>query len=606
LSSAKLSDESQNKYAIGQKICAKWIDENYYPAVVIRHLMKMSVLYYEVKFYDGIKKLIRFNNTRDISEEETRLYFDLPNKNQHAVSTSTVEKTAEMSQVNESVSISNESGIITEEKRRAEAELLLSIQNPQLKAETSIEVVETQPEITLSEKNLERKINKKGIIDSQQTVNSAGNTETAKNDSSLRKSSRVKRLKTYKDEIVFYSSTTIAYMDEPTSQDLLNVYSKQKKRVSTSAIETPALEVRTPTEKESNNDQSIENLNRSNIKSSHIKIPDSESTKKIQKYFQLLKPTTGVKKTSANRHKTQSNQNEISDETYSPTDKKKKTKRPVSDLQRKLLKQRKEKKQQIIQKLIESSQITLKKQQELLEKQLKRHQHMKLKKKMLKMIRKQKQQQQRLNFGQNLSSDCVSAIKSSIQPIISPLATDSVQFNLAANTSLNIQPMLSTFQKSYQNSNSLLLNSDLLPIRCNFSNCDKTFRKQSLLEYHLKYHHYVDVNLFNNFDSNMSNCELNNLKTTNKKVKSRNNSTSVDSKQEPIVDEESTLKTSRNSVLSLLETDGMEYDMQLDEEEDDPYDVVHCSCGNHKSDGFMVQCKFKSDQTNRKKFNYFN
>lgn len=37
----------------------------------------------------------------------------------------------------------------------------------------------------------------------------------------------------------------------------------------------------------------------------------------------------------------------------------------------------------------------------------------------------------------------------------------------------------------------------------------------------------------------------------------------------------------------LLETD----DNLFNEDEDDPYDVIHCTCGNHRSDGFMIQCE---------------
>jgi hypothetical protein len=92
----------------------------------------------------------------------------------------------------------------------------------------------------------------------------------------------------------------------------------------------------------------------------------------------------------------------------------------------------------------------------------------------------------------------------------------------------------------------------------------------------------------------MPNRQLNSLKTLNKTAKSRNNSSSqVELKQEPTVVEESTPEQiNKNSVLNLLEAEeNMGYDIELDEE-DDPYDVVHCSCGNHKSDGFMIQCIF--------------
>ena len=45
-------------------------------------------------------------------------------------------------------------------------------------------------------------------------------------------------------------------------------------------------------------------------------------------------------------------------------------------------------------------------------------------------------------------------------------------------------------------------------IKCIFSNCDKTFRKDTLLENHLKYHHYVNLNMFGSFEKAKKNLDF--------------------------------------------------------------------------------------------------
>ena len=52
------------KFNVGEKILAKWIDDYHYPATVIRTVNKNNTLYYEVRFEDGVKKMIRFNNCK--------------------------------------------------------------------------------------------------------------------------------------------------------------------------------------------------------------------------------------------------------------------------------------------------------------------------------------------------------------------------------------------------------------------------------------------------------------------------------------------------------------------------------------------------------------
>ncbi|RNA36988.1 PHD finger 20 1 isoform X3 [Brachionus plicatilis] len=126
----------------GAQVMAKWIDETYYPAKIARSLTKNQLPYYEVKFYDGVRKTIRFNNVRLAEHKELGLFEP--------------SKTEEVS------------------KRRAEAELLLAIQQPVL-----------LPNEAEQEKSEAK---------------------------SARKSLRVKRLRTFTDEIVFDSpSSSIAY-----------------------------------------------------------------------------------------------------------------------------------------------------------------------------------------------------------------------------------------------------------------------------------------------------------------------------------------------------------------------------------------------------------
>ena len=94
-------------------------------------------------------------------------------------------------------------------------------------------------------------------------------------------------------------------------------------------------------------------------------------------------------------------------------------------------------------------------------------------------------------------------------------------------------------------------------IRCKFSNCDKTFRKQHLLDYHIKYHHYEDGRIIEVV------CKKRKL-TDN----SLDNSLNLKKKSSKIED-----KMERNS-----ESSG-----------DDPYEVIHCKCDKNTSVGFMIQ-----------------
>ena len=126
------------------------------------------------------------------------------------------------------------------------------------------------------------------------------------------------------------------------------------------------------------------------------------------------------------------------------------------------------------------------------------------------------------------------------------------------------------------------------PIRCHVNNCTKTFRKHSLLEYHLKYHHYVSVPS-NTSDSSQQ------LDLSHGLIQQQ--SQYLSAQNEPAkrgVKRTSRLSTSSNQTLNEpVADDAFALDDQEEEEENavDPYEVIHCQCGNHTSNGFMIQCE---------------
>lgn len=369
---------AKKKHDIFPKDCqvmAKWIDETYYPAKIIRSLTKNQLLYYEVKFYDGVKKTIQSDNLRTPENNELVLF----------ESKKTDEANGEK---NEEVS-----------KRRAEAELLLAIQEP---------VVMPSEEKTTAEPGEQVKTDEPDQIEQI----------------SARKSLRVKRLRTFTEEIVF---------DSPSSSIAYNLASLRKEK-------TP------------------------------------EQTNKIAKQIHEKK---SVKKAAKKQDSEQ-------------------------DEERRRRKKNKKDKRKLFEELIRNSKIQLEKQQKLIAKQLEEHSLKKSQKKLQKMIKKHQK-----------------------------LINSEVCIGKSGNS--------------------------LLPISCTFENCTKTFRKQSLLDYHLKYHHYIGPGLS---VQNIQNSQT--KKMTMSKKKKKNSHPNDD--------------YSYGNSLKL-------------DDEIDPYEVIHCACSNNINKGFMIQCE---------------
>lgn len=366
----------------GTEVMAKWIDETYYPAKITRFLTKNQLPYYEVKFYDGIRKTVRFNNLRMAENKELNLF---------------EEKKAEESKAEKSEEVC---------KRRAEAELLLAIQEPVVMANE-----EEKPEIDKQNVELNNKSeNKPSIIKVNEEENPA------------RKSLRVKRLRTFTEEIVF---------DSPSSSIAYNLASMRKEK-------SPE-----PTQ---------------------IKEEKKPAKKLRKKLINSIEPS--------DNHE--------------------------NDEEKRRRKKSKKDKRKLFEELIRNSKIQLEKQQKLIAKQLEEHSLKKSQKKLQKMIKKH---QKLINSEARID--------------------DSV---------------------------------DLLPIECTVENCTKTFRKQSLLDYHLKYHHYV------NSDQSV---KTNQIKKNSKQKKKKK-----------------------------VDNDDYSYGSGLkSDDEIDPYEVIHCKCSNNINKGFMIQCE---------------
>lgn len=112
------------------------------------------------------------------------------------------------------------------------------------------------------------------------------------------------------------------------------------------------------------------------------------------------------------------------------------------------------------------------------------------------------------------------------------------------------QPSQSTFNASSVSAPQM--------IGCKFAGCTKTFRKQSLLDYHIKYHHYEDGRV----------------------IEGKNR------KRKQSVDGEESVKKVKDSDLS-----GKKSSKGDAEDLEEPYEVISCKCGRSTSDGFMIQCE---------------
>lgn len=355
--------------------------------------------------------------------------------------------------------------------------------------------------------------------------------KNVENNGNQRKSSRVKKLKTFKDEIVYYPpSSTKTYNITLQEASTVNEVPPKVKRKSSVTSQATSDVNRSEVANESE-------VKKQKIQSEQFKriIPRTTRDKKLNPRMQGYLKSVKLARTK-----------KASSSSAKPIDKQK-----LDQVQKD---KKRKKKKDLIKKLIESSQLQLKKQQELIELQLKQHRHEKTKRKMLKLLKKQRLIEEQRNFTmENLN-------------------------NIQTNSNQTVAP-------------GTIGHDPFLPIRCNFSNCDKTFRKQSLLEYHLKYHHYVDAKTFNNYDF-----EQIILSTPSVQLETLTSKKPVSKKTEKCLVNKTEANSVENNIPSemydKIEEDPDWQEIYSNDKNEDPYDIVHCLCGDHSSIGFMIQVIF--------------
>lgn len=694
IKSNEMDETSIETMAIGSKVLAKWNDESFYPATILKHSHKNGVVYYQVKFYDGVQRSVRFSNVKVMTDEDAKLFAEEI-------------KAAPAVVINENKSAEAK---IEMGDRHAEAELLLAIQEPKIIQSNEPKPSQVDEKVTKEEEKETTPNNSAKPADAPApTTNTTTgeNAESLLNDSS-RKSLRVKRLRVYTQEIVFDSpASSITYNLASVSNPVNLVIDKPppvipacaKKRKLTSSVSIGddksldgSLGLDDSVFEESKPSTSTSKMDVDVADASNTK---EEQTKKVQNYFKSLKlfksskkslsinvkskttvdtveplptptptPTTApvlpvtpsiqsadqpstsglVSKSgriSISSKRKQEYEEEKAEEikareqkrllklamkqkakeekvvktktkkvrsgsdaggdSSSETNNKKELKKLKKKMDKKKLKKDKKK---LLKKLIESSQQQLKQQQELIEKQLKKHEHKKSQKKLQKLLKHQQlqlqfqiqqqiqlQQQQIQQQQQQQKQQPTQTFNIFFPPTPTPQLFNNFLFSQNSLTSLapvkatatttTSRPSLVTTSSLHQFVPTTPVSTE--PIKCHIEDCNKTFRKQSLLEYHLKYHHYTTA------------LQTTPSTTTSAGLSQQVSSTSVANPISPALFKQRSGQVKRGGggggsrLSSFNNEDSNMNDEYLDG--DDPYEVIHCKCGNHISVGFMIQCE---------------
>jgi len=576
----------------GDQVLAKWTDECFYQARVGRVTYKNDQLYYEVRFYDGIKKLLRSQFVRTISEEEAKILgieigtvsnseLAVKETQPNTIETDTQEKT-----INE---LKQE-----DEKRREDAELLLSIQNAQVtESEPSNEskTIDTEPKVqeteSLQQEKLETrehttKIEATSATSTSLSTQTTTTTQNAANTSSdIRKSLRVKRLRTFTEEIVFDSPASsitynLASISSPVVTALTNLpaSSAKRKKVDNSASEQQA------EAKENSKQKTLKEENKKTDKTDDLiketlKLAKNKHSKIKLDQLQAEEKSKNEKKRESKKLKEKHKQEQISLEEDTSTNTKRKKK--------------KKEKKELLKKLIETSQQQLRQQQMLIEKELEK----KTQKKLRKLMRKQEfalqQQIQQNTLNIFLNNQLIREQFQSNNIMLNSPAANLITSGLSnSQSNLNNKipktpaptpnPSFFNLQNLNTETQSGKLESQRSssePIKCTFANCDKTFRKQSLLDYHIKYYHYANQPSAANSTTTVAPNET----QLNENEK---NATDSEIKLATDLSNQTTAQPRKRRVQSnTTKQTGCR---------EDPYEVIHCKCAQNINRGFMIQC----------------
>ena len=218
--------------------------------------------------------------------------------------------------------------------------------------------------------------------------------QTLSDSSNQRKSTRVKKLKTFKDEIVYFPPSSVKTYnispDAANSKSLVAVAPEEipppvnsKRKLSTSSVQGIAVQSpeSRPAEAAAAKRPKLRAEAPPATETTKRKLEEEAKKARLESYFSSLKVAKSKKSIAKSRLNLTAPKGVHKEGT------------------------RKRTKKDMIKKLIESSQLQLRKQQELIESQLKLHRHEKTKRKMLKLLKKQRLIDEQRNFAmENLNS----------------------------------------------------------------------------------------------------------------------------------------------------------------------------------------------------------
>lgn len=377
-------NEPSERFEIGSRVLAKWIDNQFYAATVGRHVLKNETLYYEVRFEDGVKKQIRFNNAKKLSDEEYE-------------------------RIKQS---------LAETPKKSDGEV---------KGES----LETEKDKGIVEDSQDSQKAKEGEVQPSEVVNEPKVAE-------VRKSSRVKRVRTFSDD----------YLNESLTKSGDGAKSAKIRKVENGGV-----------------------------------VKEKEDGRKKEAPLGGFLKSLSAMKPSRNRSK------ESVQESVEPDE----------------------------EMVVSSEQVSASTS-------------------VLMPIEEEKEA--------DVGKMTIVEVPKEVEAVRkTPVKVQSL-LSQVSEASTASQPSQSTFNAS---------NS----IACKFADCKKTFRKQSLLDYHIKYHHYEDGRV---------------VEAKNRKRKQSVNDEVANEKPKDV---EKTKKGKGDAA----------------EEMEDPYEVISCKCGRTTSEGFMIQCE---------------
>lgn len=531
LNSSNNSEDAQNSesFNVGDKVLAQWTDKFYYGAIVTRIIEKNHLKYYEVKFEDGVKKQLRYIYCKKYVPE-----LDMGKRQALTVTT----------------------------KPTADTEL--PIIEP-----TSTELSATN-EVSMTDETAT------SLQPTESQVSSNAAESVANDAANVRKSTRVKRKRTFSNdeiELPLLARRQLSTGANKKAKLTIQTYEASNENASNSPkppslVLTNDLTNRNVNEKTSDTnviDEAVKSV-QNDVVTSKIKIKNP-----IANYFKtlsLFKANNRKRvKSKKNIEEEEQEEEQVLETTVEECDE------TITSTDVKQINSQKSINEQTLNNSSDSFKFQVNKLDQTKEG---------IKLKISKLV-----------SMSSISSSSSLAVFHSDHLLQSPLIqSPNLLSSSSSSALLTPLPLSTSITPSYMSlmSNASSTTSTCELIKCKFANCNKTFRKQHLLDYHIKYHHYEDGRI---------------IEPVTKKRKLTN--TSIVSNENESVNESSDVNTVNvvenvNKRIKLEDggvekskkakkTKGNNNNQQVidDQNDGDPYEVIHCKCGKNLSIGFMIQ-----------------